>query len=83
MRGQSLTDGNVSEEDIRILLKETNRQSYNAEVCDPMHFVVTRMLDQHCPQIIKFKSPSAVPEAVKAQDTDIASFKSLISILST
>ena len=40
---------NVSEEDIRILLRflERDKQalSYNAKVCDPMHVVVARMLD--------------------------------------
>jgi hypothetical protein len=62
-RGQSLADRivsreefqalrhgvNVSEEDIRILLRFLERdkqvQSYSAKVCDPMHVVVARMLD--------------------------------------
>jgi hypothetical protein len=40
---------NVSEEDIRILLRFLERDkralSYNAKVCDPMHVVVAKMLD--------------------------------------
>jgi hypothetical protein len=47
---QALRRGvNVSEEDIRILLRflERDKQalSYNAKVCDPMHVAAARMLD--------------------------------------